>query len=187
MSENIFRSELIAKYNTKNRTDGVGGIVIWNNIPTICLKPEPFYQNLEDGTISSILRYDFIPNTQYIIDLYADYDGSYASNAYRTGGLTVYYSDGTNSGATLRGTGGDGVGFQHKKIITPAGVSVTGINVYYSYNVPVYYRLDSYISPVSTLSIQKNGQLKTTNTIEDKNPASFLKGGSIYCNQFYEY
>ena len=184
--ENIFRSELIQKYR-KTVITGTGEITDWNGEPCISITPAPFYKNLDSGNTSAILRDEFLPNTQYIFDLWVDYDGSYASNAYRQGGLTVYYTDDTNSGGILRGTGGDGVGFQHKKLITPAGKSVKYVNVYYGYNVPVYYRLDSYICPVSTLNINKQGQIATTTTVEDKDQASFLNGGSIYCDNFYEY
>ena len=127
-------------------------------------------------------------NTQYLFDLWVDGDYSTNdSNGWSTGGIQVTYTDGTSSTALLV-TGGDGLGYQHKRLISDAGKTIKKLNIRYGYNKPVYYRWDSYIVPLTTENINKQGQLITSHLIENtENYTSFLKGGSVRCDQFYEY
>ena len=186
---NIFRSELIMPYAKAGYTAGIGEWVVRNGENAIRLKPAPFYQNstnTDGSTRSAILDNEIQPNTQYICDLWIDVNDTYSGDAYRNGGLMIYYDDGTSS-TDFRLIGSDGAGFQHKILITPAGKSISRINVYYGYNLPVYYRWDSYIAPITASNVNKVGQLNTCDIIENQEVASLSKGGSAYSNNFYEY
>ena len=185
MAENIFRSEIIKKYNTKNRTAGIGEYVLRNGIWCMDIRPEPFYKNIDNNT-SGILFDEFILNTSYIIDMWIDVDDVVYNNNNVAAGFTLYYTDNTTESFAYTG-GGSNSGFHHKKIITPITKSIKSLEIYYYTSSPVYYRWDSYIVPVETLNINKQGQILTAQTIENQDIASFSKGGSIYLNNFYEY
>lgn len=182
---NIFRSELIMPYR-KSAGVGTGEISVYAGENAIVLKPAPFYQNLNNGTRSAILDNEIQPNTQYLIDMWINADDAIYNDQYRSGGLVIYYDDGTST-TTFRVTGGDGVGFQHKRLITPAGKTISRINVYYGYNLPIYYRWDSCIVPITSINTTKQGQLNHAECIENQNIASLSKSGVIYTNNIYEY
>lgn len=184
--DNLFRTELIQSWSKSGPVEGTGEWHIIENEQCISIKPAPYYKNLPEEA-SGLLVDLFLENTSYIFDIWenADYSTN-DSGGWSTGGISIVYTDGT-SDTTLYVTGGDGIGFQHKKVITPSDKTIKKIGIRYGYNKPVYYRWDSYIAPYTIQNLNKLGQIKTNHIIENKNPASFLKGGSIYCNNFYEY
>lgn len=190
---NIFTTENIAKYNTKNRTAGVGEYVLRNGFYSMDIRPEPFYQNFTDANnnkISYILRNEFLPNTQYIIDLWIDGDDVVYNGNNVACGLTLYYTDGSTNTTTVI-TGGSR-GFQHKKYVTASGKSVRDFNVYYYTSSPVYYRADSYIIPLitNTTKIDKKGIFHTSDIIQRQEyltPPMSLGKEYILANNFYEY
>jgi hypothetical protein len=182
---NIFTTENISKYNTKGRTSGVGEYVKRNNAWSMNIRPEPFYKNYGDD--SYILRNDFLPDTQYIVNLWIDGDDVISSDSYRVCGMTLYYTDGSSKACTI--VGGDGVGFQHINFATDKTKSVRDLNVYYYMNAPVYYRLDSYIAPLqdNISKVNKSGIISTGDIFESQiiTNASFGKE-YIQSNQFIE-
>lgn len=178
---NIFRSELISPF-AKSSGEGTGEIVEKNNKMAMCIKPSPFYQNLENND-SGVLVGCFQPNTSYMFDIWMDLSEKNSSNEYVTGGFVIYYTDGTTN-TTFRLSGQEG--WQHNKIITPSNKTIEKLVIRYSYNVPVFYRLDSYICPISSSRITKSGILTTTNIIENSKIASIHKGGSTYSSEFIE-
>lgn len=181
---NLFRSELIKNYNTKNRGAGIGEDVLRNGVWSMDIRPEPFYQNLENSQ-SGILLNEFNSNIQYVIDMWIDVDDVIYNGNNVAAGFTLRYSD--NSTESFVFTGGN-KGFQHKKIITPSNKSVLKLEIYYYVSMPVYYRWDSYITPYNIPKITKQGILNTTNEIENKSlTTSLSNGGIIYFNNLYEY
>ena len=180
---NLFRSELIMPYR-KTVTAGTGEWTTRNGIPCMDIRPAPFYKNLDDGTVSGILRGQFAPLTSYIIDMWIDVDDVISGGNNVAAGFTLRYTDGTTESFVF--TGGN-KGFQHKKVITPNTKSINLLDIYYYTSIAVYYRWDSYITPVGTLNTNKAGQLYLTNGIENQALASFSNGGSAYSQQFYEY
>jgi len=183
---NIFTTENIAKYNTKGRTVGVGEYVLRNGVWSMDIRPEPFYKNY--GSDSYILRDEFKPNTQYLVDLWIDADDTKYGGNYVACGLTLYYTDGT-ANATAVVTGADNKGFQHKVFVTDASKSVRDFNVYFYTSTPVYYRADSRVVPLSNQSnVYKTGIAQSTEFTEYINGLDNVKIGKGYMlsNQFYE-
>lgn len=180
---NIFRSELIIPYAKAGYTSGIGEWTARNGVPAMDIRPAPFYKNLDNATNSGILRDEFSPNTSYLIDLWIDVDDVISNGSNVAGGLTLRYTDGTSEAFSFTGP----KGWNHKKIITPATKSIKLLDIYYYTSIPVYYRWDSYIAPITTSNVNKVGQLDVCNIIENQEIASLSKGGSAYSNNFYEY
>ena len=181
---NIFKSEFITPFAKSGQTVGIGEIVTHNNTYAMNIRPAPFYQNLENNT-SGILKGYFKANTSYIFDMWIDADSVYSNNAYRTGGFYIKYSDGTND-STFLTLGGDGVGYQHKRLITPNNKTIDRLEIYYYASLDVFYRLDSYICPIDAFKINKTGNVDTTNIIENVTTAQINKSGSDYASEFIE-
>lgn len=183
---NIFTTENISKYNTKNRTVGVGEYILRNGVWSMNIRPEPFYKNY--GEESYILRNEFKSNTQYILDLWIDADDCILNGSYFECGLRLNYTDGTqNKSAITRG--GDNKGWQHIVYVTDSSKSVRDIDVWYYSSLNVYYRLDSYIMPLSNQSnISKAGVINSAEIIEyiDNLDNAKIGKGYILSNQFYE-
>lgn len=181
---NIFRSELIQKYNTKNRAAGIGEWTKRNGVWAMDIRPEPFYKNLDNSTVGGILRDEFTSGVRYIADLWIDVDDVIYNSNNVAAGLYIKYSDGTNEEFVFTGPN---KGWNHKKLITNASKTVNRLEIYYYTSMPVYYRWDSYIIPINNQEITNNGQIKTNSIVEGQDVAAFLKGGSVYSNNFYEY
>jgi hypothetical protein len=160
---NIFRSELIMPYAKAGHSVGIGEWTTRNGAAAMDIRPVPFYKNLDDGTVSGILRNEFIPNTSYLVDLWIDVDDVISSGSNVAAGLTLKYTDGTSESFVFTGP----KGWNHKKVITPATKSIKLLDIYYYTSVPVYYRWDSYIAPITSSNINKVGQLDICNIIEN--------------------
>lgn len=186
--ENLFKTENIQPLSKNGPTyAGTGEWVERNGESCMRIKPAPFYKNLDDGDTSALMINIFKENTSYIFDFWADADDciNTSTGAYSSGGCSIVYTDGTMD--TLYFSGGDNIGFQHQQIITPSNKTIKRVSARYSVNQPVYYRWDSYISEFSTLNINQNGQINATQLVEKiELHANIKKGGSIYCNNFYE-
>lgn len=183
---NIFTTENVAKYNTRSYSSGVGEYVLRNGVWAMDIRPAPFYKNY--GEESYILRNEFAPNTQYIIDLWIDGDDTIYNGNNVACGLTLYYTDGTyNSTAVI--TGGSGIGFQHRVFVTDASKSVRDFNVYYYTSTPVYYRADSYVVPLTNnTNVTKNGIL-TSGDFTERAVATYptkLGNGYVLANELIE-
>jgi hypothetical protein len=186
---NIFTTENIAKYNTKPRYAGVGEYVLRNGVWAMDIRPEPFYQNYGTGD-SRLLSEEFQPNTQYIVDLWIDADDCKSSGNYVACGLTLVYTDNTTKADAVV-TGADGKGFQHVQYVTDPAKSVQKFTVYYYTSTPVYYRADSFVSPLSnTTSVGKNGIITSGEFNEQiTTPSDFsvkFGKGYIEANEFIE-
>ena len=165
---NILTTENLASHNTKGATSGVGEWVLRNGVWSIAISPAPYYQNytVDGNKVSYCLKDEFISNTQYYVNLWMDGDDVYTSNAYRSCGLTIYYSDNTYLNMVIN-SGSDGTGWNHKEAITDASKSVNRVEVYYYTNLPVYYRYDSFIIPLTANAhINKNGVLNCDDVVE---------------------
>lgn len=183
MSQNIFTSENIMKYKkSASFTSGVGEWVERNNEPAMSILPVPYYISSSSG-YKHIFEDELKPNTQYVIDLWIDTDDVISNGTYRAGGLKIVYDNSTVGTAVATHT----EGWKHLHIITPAGVSIRYFYPNYNLNLPVYYRWDSCICPISTASLNKNGQLFTTQIMENANEASIDNGGVVLSPSFIEY
>lgn len=180
---NIFRSELIMPTAKAGYTERIGEIVEHNGYYAMNIAPAPFYHNLP-SELSGILQGQFLPNTSYIFDLWIDVDSVIFGGENRTGGLVIKFTDGTQDGSYS--IIGGNKGWQHKKIITPSNKTIDRLEIYYYTSTDVFYRLDSYICPISSTKITKQGILDTTNITENSEIASIYKGGSIYSSKFIE-
>lgn len=176
---NIFTSENVAKYNTRGATAGVGEYVLRNGVWSMDIRPAPFYQNYGTGD-SRLLQDEFIPNTQYFINLWIDGDDTKYNGNYVACGLTVHYTDDSTYNLTV--VGADGKGFQHLEYLSDASKSVKKFTVYYYTSTPVYYRADSFVVPLSnTNSINKKGICATSDFTEYLSPLSCtIKNGKGY-------
>ena len=183
MSQNIFTSENIMKYRKNSSTTaGVGEWVDRNNDPAMRIIPLPFYISSSEG-YCHILENEFLPNTQYLFDIWLDSDDTINNGTYYNGGFKILYSNGTTQNVYATHTNG----WKHFHIITPDNVSVSYIYVLYSYNKYVYYRWDSCICPISTASLTKQGVLNTTHCLENVTTANIDNGGLIRSSQIIEY
>lgn len=180
---NILTTENIQKHNTKNRTVGVGEWVLRNGVWAMNIKPEPFYQNYtnEEGTkISRLLMDEFVPNTQYYINLWIDGDSvSYNNGTAWSGcGLQIYYTDGTR--IVMNVTGGDGVGWQHQQAITDPTKDVDYVCSTYARNLNTFYRGDSFIIPLTESKLHKTGVLNSGDFIETQEDSISSRIGNGY-------
>lgn len=183
ISSNIFRSELIMPY-AKSSSGSHGQIVERNGYPAIAIQPTPFYQNLANSE-SGFLCNEFIPNTQYIIDLWIDSELVMNGSNPSTGGLYLDYTDGTSVGNTFIVTGGI-AGWQHKYYITDANKSIKKVSIRYGVNKSVYFRADSFMAPIGTHKITKTGRVIIPSLSENSNIYKIQKGGNDLTNQIIE-
>lgn len=183
ISSNVFRSELIMPY-AKSSSGSHGQIVERNGYPAIAIQPVPFYQNLANNE-SGFLCNEFIPNTQYIIDLWIDSELVMNGSNPSTGGLYLDYTDGTSVGNAFIVTGGI-AGWQHKYYITEANKSIKKVSIRYGVNKTVYFRADSFMAPIGTHKIIKTGRVITPSLSENSDIYKIQKGGNDLTNQIIE-
>ena len=91
----------------------------------------------------------------------------------------VKYTDNTSANCVV--TGGENIGFQNVYYVTDKNKSVKNFEVYYYSSLPVYYRADSYIAPLSnTTKIIKQGILESSiineRDIISSDPLKYGKG-----------
>ena len=183
MSQNIFTSENIMKYKkSASFTSGVGEWVERNNEPAMSILPVPYYISSSAG-YKHIFEDELNPNTQYVIDLWIDTDDVISNGTYRAGGLKIVYDNSTVGTAVATHT----EGWKHLHIITPAGVSIRYFYPNYTLNLPVYYRWDSCICPISTASLTKTGIFNTTHGIENVELSTIDNAGLLRGSQLIEY
>ena len=185
---NIFTTENIAKYNTKGATAGIGEYTLRNGYWSMDIRPAPFWQNYETSK-STLLKDDFLPNTQYIIDLWIDGDDVIYNGSNVACGLQLYYTDGTSNASAVI-TGGN-KGFQHVQYVTNQNLSIDRLGVYYYVSQPVYYRADSFITPLyNTTAINKTGIINSgeikEQSILTNNFSTKLGKGYINANNIIE-
>lgn len=197
---NLFLQENIQQYLTDDITVTAGGgeYVLRNGLWSMDIRPRAYYDsgsgtwartnnNGSAGAIHVLKGY-FLPNTRYVFDFWIDADDDYYNDTVKwfAAGMTIKYTD--NSTASLAVTGGDGVGFQHKIVVTPSNKSVSHLTVNYYSSMPTYYRADSYICPFDEIHLYKTGVLETQNITESltgtKN--SEIKPGSLLSTEIIE-
>jgi hypothetical protein len=79
-------------------------------------------------------------------------------------------------------------GWQQQYFITDASKSVHYISSYYYTSIPVYYRWDSYITPVLNPSLNKEGVFSSGNMVNlFKDGSASIASGGLIANSFYEF
>ena len=179
-TENLFKVEYI---NEVSKID-----INWtlrNGEYALILNPTNFYEN---GVYIKVLKGKFLSNTQYKFDLWMDSDEVIYQNVNRPGGLSVVYTDGTNSAITVTGSlSSPKKGFQHMVFYSDINKSVDYVTVYYYVGNNVYYRWDSVIIPIGNeTSVNKNGIVKTGQIRENSVVASICKGDTFDTHSIIE-
>ena len=182
---NIWTSENFAKYKLNN-SSGHGEWFQHNGENAIGLSPARFYSN---STYVKVLEEEFVPNTQYVFNLYLDTDNVLSSGNNVVGGIQIHYTDGTKETLTQKGDQTNLKGWQNMFLITNIAKSVSHITIYYYVGTRVPYRWDSYVGPLQIAQVEQPGLFNTGTLINnyDINPASIQKGGIINANTFYEF
>lgn len=183
---NIWTSENFAKYKLNN-SSGCGEWIIHNGENAIGLSPARFYSN---STYVKVLEEEFVPNTQYVFNLYLDADQVVykGNNVYV--GIQIHYTDGTKETLIKKGDQTNLKGWQNIFFVTDITKSVSHITIYYYTSTIVPYRWDSYVGPLQTAQVEQSGlfnigTLQSNYNINDT--ASIQKGGILYSNAFYEF
>ena len=187
---NIFTTENVEKYNTRGSTTGGGEYKLRNGYWAMDIRPAVFYQNYGTGD-SRLLQEEFQPNTQYYFDIWLDADDCKYNGNYVPGGLTICYTDGTSDSSSLVFSG-DGTGFKHRQCISNPDKSVQKLTVYYYTSTGMYYRADSFITPLAnTTNISQQGVLTSGEFNEQITiPSDFsakLGEGYVEVNKFIEW
>ena len=184
---NIFTSENLQKYKI-NSSAGHGEWSKHNGENAILLNPARFYEN---GTYIQVLKDEFVPNTQYVVNIYMDVDNITNSTTGANGseGIRVHYTDGETKSLYKIGDKDNPKGWQNHFYITDSGKSVSHIVIYYNLGKSIPFRWDSYIGPLQANQVEQSGLFNTGTLINNYNTdsASIQKGGIIYSNNFYEF
>ncbi len=180
---NIWTSENIMKYWDGTSSTAKGEWTVRNGEPAISIQPNNFHQN---SAYIQIFKDEFLPNTQYAISLWMDVDDVIYNGNNVPGGMNIYYTDGTSATLIFTGNKTNPKGWQNILFFTDASKSVAYMASHYYTSIPVYYRWDSYITPMQTPSIEQNGVIHGENFIND-NAASIFTSGLVYGNSFYEF
>lgn len=164
---NIFLSETIQSYAKYPNSRGHGEYIFHNGYWAMDIEPATFYKASDEIKSSHILENEFIPNTQYVFDMWIDTDAVISGGSNVVGGLGVYYSDGSVD-YTLRplGNSSSPLGYQHCMFISPSDKSVSYVTSYYYTSTYVYFRADSYICPLDEIELHQTGVLNTQNITE---------------------
>lgn len=181
MAMNIFRSELIQTYCQRPNDIYKGEVTDRDGVPAIVVQANQFYLS---GVYTHFLNGNFKANTQYVINLYIDTDSVVYNSNNVEGGLVLHYTDGTSDSRFV--FKGGNLGFVHKHLITTAGKTVDGFQVYYYTSAPVYIRYDSSVTEYSKVSIEKDGTFLTATGLEGHDKTSIGKGGVSFMNEIIE-
>lgn len=174
---NIFNNKNVSQYCKTNYSNEP---ILRNGILSIRIYPADYYHNISNSE-SAILKNEFLPNTQYYFDIWADGDSSTSTN---NTGFRINYTDGTDTEMHFIGNGNNG--WQHKVLVSDENKSILNCSEFYGTNTPVYYGLNSFIGPISNLQIQKNTQINTTTISENYQQTSFHHGGALNTKQIIE-
>ena len=179
-NNNIWKRENIIPY----RKNGSSAETIFNKNGKDYIKlwPAQFYQNItiNDTVTSCVLYKEFIPNTQYVFDMWFD-----TSEMTGTNYLIITYTDNTqNTDLQVPKDGADE--WLHRRVITDPNKSVLRVGMRYGTNTPLAVSLDSYIGPVSKPQLKKTSQLRATTINENEVIARIYKSGDIGTQQIIE-
>ena len=183
---NIWTSENIMKYWDGTSASAKGEWTPRNGEPAISIQPNNFHQN---SASIQIFKDEFLPNTQYVINLWMDVDDVVYNGNNVAGGMSVVYTDGSVTHLSPVGNKTSPKGWQNKLLFTDASKSVAYMTSYYYTSIPVYYRWDSFVQPILNPDIEQSGVFHTNNLVNiyGSDNASISKGGQIYANSFYEF
>lgn len=184
---NIWTSENIMKYWDGTKPNAKGEWTIRNGENAIAIQPNNFHEN---GAYIQIFKQEFLPNTQYIINLQIDSDDVVHNEKNVAGGMSIHYTDGSVVYLNPVGDKSNPKGWQQKLLISDPSKSIDYMSSYYYTSIPVYYRWDSFIIPLHSANIEANGTFITTqinNNFNLNDTASIQKGGIVYSNTFYEF
>lgn len=186
---NLFKTELVIPYAYYPNRQGHGELIKYNNYWSMDIEPATFYNPSLDPKSAPILKNEFLPNTQYLFDMWIDGDANTYQDINRPAGLSIIYADGTSYTLVITGNKTNPMGYQHIVFITPPEKSVQNITSYYWTSTPTYYRIDSLIVPISDPNISKKGIITSSQFTEtlsgvDKEPG--IQPGNIFTEQFYE-
>lgn len=130
----------------------------------------------------------FLPNTQYMFDMWIDYDDIVYNNVNRQGGISIVYTDDTVSYA-LRDVGDytNHAGWKHKVFYSDPSKSIKCLSIYYWTTTGAFYRWDSVIVPVLyNIDINKNGILNGSVFNENSDIVQFHKSAVVSNSQLIE-
>lgn len=189
---NILKTEYLQE-SAGSKTFGTGEWELRNGVWSMRVSPAPFWGGSEtygDPQFKGALRGRFAANTQYMFNFYADADNSYYDvlDINVPGGFTIVYTDNTREGLLFSGNIKSPIGWQHISFVSDPSKTIDALGVYYYTNTPIYYRYDSYISPVVKNNFDKQG-IVTTATLSEEydSKKSSLYTAGIAVNNFYEY
>lgn len=185
INENLLKYEYtIIGTNTSN-TSTRGKYIKRNGVWAMAFKATDTYWSSAYRHV--MLAGRFKENTQYVFDLWLDTDDVVYNGNNVAGGFTIYYTDNTTSGSSLRCTGSqtEPKGWQHKFYISTVGKTVSDVIVYYNISATFYVRADSFIAPIYEAKITSNGISYTNQFIENTDVASIGKA-AVNGNSFIE-
>ena len=130
----------------------------------------------------------FLPNTQYMFDMWIDYDDIVYDNVNRQGGISITYTDGTVSYALCDvGDYTNHAGWKHKVFYSDPSKSIKCLSIYYWTATGAFYRWDSVIVPVLyNIDINKNGILNGSVFNENSDIVQFHKSAVVSNSQLIE-
>ena len=184
---NIWTSENIMKYWDGTSATAKGEWTVRNGENAISIQPNNFHQN---SASIQIFKDEFLPNTQYVINLWMDVDDVVYNGNNVAGGMSVVYTDGSVTHLSPVGNKTSPKGWQNKLLFTDASKSVAYMASYYYTSIPVYYRWDSYVMPVDMPSVNKTGVFNVESLISlynTEDSAEISRSGAISANTFYEF
>lgn len=180
---NIFRTELIHETATGTNT---GEWVQRNGTYAMRIGPSPFWHGDVDDSRNHLGQY-FKANTQYKFDIWIDVDDIYysGSNGNVPGGIGCYYTDNSVDWVIASGDINNPIGWQHLVLYSNPNKSIKGIEVYYYIGTPAFYRYDSLIIPMTTItSMSKSGV--ESGQFRENDTNQIEKGGVTSFNEFVE-
>lgn len=184
---NLFTSENLQKYKISS-SSGHGEWSKHNGENAILLNPARFYAN---SAAVQVLKNEFVPNTQYVVNIYMDVDNitNSTTGANASEGIRVHYTDGESQTLYKTGNKDNPKGWQNHFYITDGSKSVSHIAIYYNIGKSIPFRWDSYIGPLQTNQVEQSGlfNIGTLNNNYNNNTASIQNGGIIYADNFYEF
>lgn len=183
-------NELINLFTLENWNLNARTAVQWttrNGERAVQLNANNFYYGSGDNR-NRCFNGLFLPNSQYMFDMWIDYDDIVSGNANRQGGIEVVYTDNTVS-YTLCDVGdhNNPIGWKHKIFYSDPSKSIKCLYIYYYTSTGAFYRWDSVIMPVSyNIGINKNGILNGSTFNENSDIVQFYKSAVVNNSQLIE-
>lgn len=187
-SSNLLRYENTIQYTNPNNTSTRGLMVERNGIKALAFQATDTYFAAGDERNSKLLYNMFLPNTQYLFDLWLDTDDVIYNGNNVSGGFYIIYTDGTTyNGFIIKGAnpGETAKGFQHHVYISDANKTVKRVSIYYYVSVTFYVRADSFICALNNVNINQTGVIDSGQFIEDTDVA-YIGNADFHANNIIE-